>query len=222
MDKFFLWQFAKDLLMAVTFLSVFMFIWFFNRFSKMERLVAVIIFLYAGADFTASIMAAYKIHNLWFYSIVLIPQLLLVTYALTYKLADHRKRKFLFLVSILIAISHCVNIIFFQGMETLNTYTYIPGNTWISVCAFLYLKEQIEKLEINPFEHLFTWFALATMIDHVGSIPILLTLSWPVFNEITSAGLVVFNQGLYMFWYLIISFGLIWTKTSLRSRFSSR
>jgi hypothetical protein len=124
---------------------------------------------------------------------------------------------------ILIMVAHAMNLSFYQGMEHFANFTYIPASTWMAAYAFFFLRDKMITAEETPFNGLVDWFAIATLIDHAGAIPILSLLGWTNYiNSEYSNHLFDLVTLLYMFWYLLILSGLLWTRTSLRSVFSSR
>ena len=123
----------------------------------------------------------------------------------------------------LLTLMHIVNLLFFQGFHVLANFTYIPAYGWMAVLAFYFLKEQLEDVNMVPFNSLITWFAVATLIDIAGSLPILSVLGWSGFiSQEIAFHLYDLVTWLYAFWFFIILTGLLWTKTTLRSAFYSR
>ena len=93
----------------------------------------------------------------------------------------------------------------------------------MAACAFFYLREQMELVDKQPFRNLVFWFALATLIDNAGTLPVMAVLGWTDYINTANAGhLWKLVTWLYALWYLIILTGLLWTKTSLRSVLYSR
>jgi len=214
---------SLDLLVVIGLLSMFTFIGFYRKLNNKNRWIVGVIGIYALVDFVAAVMATHAVYNQWLYSVMLIPQLLLVTYTLVNGMKNIKSKRVMMGVSILISLAHIVNMFFFQGYDSLCSLTYIPAVTWMSVCSFIYLREQINDHDSIPFNSLLSWFALATLIDHAATMPILTSLSWPSFaNSKFAYDLWNIVQLFYISWFLINVIGLLWTQTTLRSRFSSR
>ncbi len=199
------------------------FIILFGRLDANDRLVAFIIFLYSTTDIVASVMSFHKIPNLRLYNLVLIPQFIAISILINRNLLSSKLKQVFGTGGVLLMIIHVVNISLYQENEVLANFTYIPACAWLAVFSFLYLHEQMEQVNRIPFDNLVSWFALATLIDNTGTIPILSMLGWSDYIHSSYAShlyeIVIYLYGL---WYLIILTGLLWTRTSLRSVFSSR
>jgi len=180
--------------------------------------VSATVMIYGINDLTSSVMAFNEINNLWLYNLMLFPQFIMVLVILIRKIQNVRIRWVLISGGVILILFHAGNILFLQGLHDFNNFSYIPATTWMATCSFFYLREQMEKIDEAPFDKLLTWFALATLIDIAGSMPILSLLGWTDYIQTSQASkLWVVVQMLYTFWYLLILIGLIWTRTSLRS-----
>jgi len=218
MSEFLVWLSAVDSFMYPCLVVM---IWFLVSFFKMnsdDRWVAVTVILYGINDIVTSLMAFYKMHNLWFYNLMLFPQFIMVITLLIKNLYSRKLQLVLLTGGALLILFHTINLLFLQGIHDFNNFTYIPAAAWMAVCAFFYLREQMEISEESPFDKLLTWFAFAMLIDQVGSIPILSVLGWTDYIQTQHAAkLWDVVELLYTFWYLLILLGLVWTRSSLRS-----
>ncbi len=214
---------ALNLLMVISLLTMFLFIGFYTKLSNKDRWIVGVIVTYAIVDFAAALMAQYKMYNQWLYSMMLIPQMLLVTYTLVNGMKNRKSKQIMMGGSIVLSLAHIINMCWFEGFNSFCPVTYIPAVTWMAVCSFMYLREQINNYDSIPFDSLLSWFALATLIDHAATMPILTSLSWPAFAE-SKFGYDLWDIAnlFYIGWFLINVTGLLWTQTSLRSRFLSR
>jgi hypothetical protein len=214
---------ALDLLVVIELLSMFLLIGFYNKLSNRDRWIVGVIVIYSIVDLVAAVMAEYEIYNQWLYSVALIPQMLLVTYTLVNGMKNRKYKKIMMGGSIALSLAHIINMSWFEGVDSFCPVTYIPAVTWMAVCSYMYLHEQINSYDLIPFDSLLSWFALATLIDHAATMPILTSLSWPAFAE-SKFGYDLWDIAnlFYIGWFLINVTGLLWTQTSLRSRFLSR
>lgn len=204
----------------VAFLALIIFIIFYEKIPAKEKAAALVIFTYSLTEISAGYLMFNKQHNIWLYNIMLIPQIISISYALLSNMKPGMTVKILFSGVMLLIFAHIVNIIYFQGVNQFANFTFIPSYTWLAVIAYYFLREVLEVIEKKPFDSLITWLAIATLIDNAASMPILTVIGWSEFitnNELLK--LISIITWMYAFWYLIIIFGLLWTRTSLKSAF---
>jgi hypothetical protein len=194
-----------------------------RKLSGTDLFVAVTVWLYAVVEITGAIMSYKDINNLWFYNTMLFPQFLLVSATLNREMKGVRLRQVYNTGGLLLMIAHLVNLLLYQGVHDFANFTFIPACAWMAGGCFFFLREQMELSDDSPFNRLIAWFALATLIDNAGSMPILSILGWTTYIETDYAGH-LWDVVVWLFagWFLLILFGLLWTKTSLRSALSSR
>ena len=218
MSSVYVWFSTVDIFMYV---SMVIMLWLLVSIWSQDpddKWVSATIMIYGINDLTSSVMAFNEFNNLWLYNLVLFPQFIMVMTILIRKIQNTKIRWLLISVGVILILFHVGNILFLQGLHDFNNFSYIPANTWMAASSFFYLREQMEKIDEAPFDKLLTWFALATLIDIAGSMPILSLLGWTDYiHSSQAARLWEVVQLLYTFWYLFILFGLIWTRTSLRS-----
>jgi len=196
---------------------------FIKSYSREDFLVAVLLLLYVAVDVAASVLAYLNMNNIWLYNITLFPEFIFTMLLLTRSMSFVGIKKWLNTGMIIISLLHVVNVQWGQGLHAFASFTYLPATALLAVAAYFYLKERLEETDSIPFTNWITWFAMALLIDHVGSLPILTVLGWSDFITQPFANkLYAIVTWLYAFWYLIIFTGLLWTRTSIRSRFSSR
>lgn len=223
MNSFLSWLQHAKVAVYVAMTAAFIFVIFFKRLNGNERWVAAVILLYTSVDLVASVMSFLQLPNHWLYNVMLIPQFILVSVTLHCNMNGSKFKQVFRTGVLLLLILHVVNIMLFQGFSHFANFTYIPACAWMATGCFFYLREQMEQVDKSPFDFLVTWFALATLIDNAGTLPILSVLGWTNYIESSYAlHLWDFAKWLYACWYMIIIFGLLWTKTSLRSVLLSR
>src|SRR4030095_11252986 len=217
------WESILNISIYAGLVALIVFLGFYWKLDQGERRVAHAVFLFAGCDIVATVLIFVGKQNLWLYNWVLVPQIILVTFMMVHGMQGKVIKNVLIGGSIILTLLHILNMLAFQGYVNLAYYTYIPCSVWMAVCSFYYLREQLEDVSLVPFNFLLTWFALATLIDNAGSMPILSVLGWSNFiSQPIAYHLYAFVTWLYAFWFLIILTGLLWTKTPLKSVFYSR
>ena len=143
---------------------------------------------------------------------------------LTDNLSDKKFIKLFRYITIICISVHILNISFFQGIRYIATYSYLTLQAVNAIVAFYYLKDQMDSSDRHPSLNVLNWFAAATLIDHITSIPITATLSQDMIgfaDRRYASFLFSIMSFVYGCWYLIISAGIIWNKTALSSRFLS-
>jgi hypothetical protein len=195
----------------------------YRRMTAEDRRVAVVMTTFIAVDIGASLLAYHGHNNYWFYNIALLPQFFSTTVVLVHPLGNRRIRNVLYSGILILPLLHISNLLWGQSLYYFARYTYVPSAVWMAVCAYFFLRERLDREEDTPFNHWIVWFAMGVLIDHAGSIPIISVLGWTTFLEQPFAEkLYTTVTWIYAAWYFMIFTGLLWTKTSLRSLFSSR
>lgn len=198
---------------------------FFKKLINNERSIVLIVTIYAIHTLVCSHLAVSKIETSWTFNLICMPLTWMIVKLLTDNLSDKRHIKLIRNTTIICIFIHVLNISYFQGIRYIATYTYLILQAMNAVVAFYYLKDQMDSTDGHPSLNVLNWFAAATLIDHITSIPITATLSQDMIG-FTNAKYVTFLIKIMTFvygcWYLIISAGIIWNKTALSSRFLSR
>jgi hypothetical protein len=170
-------------------------------------------------------MAYSRIETSWTFNLICMPLTWMIVKLFTDDLSDKRNIKLIKSATVLCIFIHVLNISFFQGIRYIATYTYLILQAMNAVVAFYYLKDQMDNSDSHPSLNIINWFAAATLIDHITSIPITATLSQDMIGFADPkyvTFLIKIMTFVYGCWYLIISAGIIWNKTALSSRFLSR
>ncbi len=216
------WLLYSEYFIYVSILVSLVLAFFFRKLPVNERCVAITVFIYTAADIVSSVLAYHKIQNLWFFNIIFFPQFAAITYCFASNMSGEAQKRIVITGWLVLSVLHALNILYFQGFHTFCSFTFIPSCTWMAVSAYLLLRDMLEQQESPPFATFIAWFALATLIDNAGAIPIISILGWNSFIQTDLAyRLWEIVMWLYTFWYLIILFGLLWTRTTLRSVFYS-
>jgi hypothetical protein len=224
--KFFIDVFLRKpwlLLAAYSFLIIILFL--FKKLNKTERAVVLIVFVYAIHTLICSHLAIAKIETSWTYNILCMPLSWMIVLLFTQNLTKSKHVKTIKKIALIFILIHISNILFFQGIRYIATYTYLILQTINAVVSYYYLKDQMDNSDKHPSMNLLNWFAAATVIDHITSIPITATLSQDMIgfaDRRYASFLYSIMSFVYGCWYLIIGAGIIWNKTALSSRFLSR
>jgi hypothetical protein len=190
----------------------------FNRLNGIERLMGITVCFYAISDIVAFIVGKIGYSNMYFYNVLLIPQVILVVICLIYHLKNAKVKNILRLTTFIVLILHVLNIYFGQGKLKFCTMTYLPACAFMAATAYICLRDNFENTDYAPFSFYTSWFAIATLIDNAGAMPVNASLSWPgLYSHNSVYFLLDFVQALYISWFIINITGLLWTKTTLRS-----
>lgn len=204
---------------------LFISIFFYRKLNSNERRLSYIVCVYGLHTIICGHLAIINVETAWTFNIICMPLTWAIVKLFTSKLTDKRNVKRILLLTISCILVHILNLAFLQGIRYIATYTYLILQAMNAVVAFYYLKDQMDSTDSHPSLNVLNWFAAATLIDHITSIPITATLSQDMIS-FTNATYVTFLIKIMTFvygcWYLIISAGIIWNKTALSSRFLSR
>lgn len=198
---------------------------FFRRLNNIERQLSFIVIIYGLHSIISSHMAFSKIETSWTFNLICMPLTWMIIKIFTDNLSDKKHVKLIRTFTIICILIHVINICVFQGIRYIATYSYLILQAINAVIAFYYLKNQMDNTDEHPSLNLLNWFAAATLIDHITSIPISATLSQDMIgftDKKYTTFLFSIMSFVYGCWYLIISAGIIWNKTALSSRFLSR
>jgi hypothetical protein len=197
----------------------------FKKLNKTERALVLIVFIYAIHTLICSHLAISKIETAWTYNILCMPLSWMIILLFTKNLITTKHIQKIKTITIIFIVIHIFNILFFQGIRYIATYTYLILQAINAFVSYYYLKDQMDNSDKHPSMNLLNWFAAATVIDHITSIPITATLSQDMIgftDKKYTTFLFSIMSFVYGCWYLIISAGIIWNKTALSSRFLSR
>lgn len=212
-------------LIVSIFLYFFVFVKYYRHLSTTNRLMSVIVLIYGLHGLISFLLARKSIETSWTFNLICMPLTWMIVKLFTDNLSDKSNVKLISYISAIFLLVHILNISFFQGIRYIATYTYLILQAINAIVAFYYLKDQMDNSDTHPSLNLLNWFAAATVIDHITSIPITATLAQNMIgftDERYTGFLYNIMSFVYGCWYLIISAGIIWNKTALSSRFLSR
>ncbi len=198
---------------------------FYKKLNISGRSLVHIVGIYGIHTLVCSHLSISKIETSWTFNLICMPLTWMIVKLLTDNLSDKKFIKLFRYITIICISVHILNISFFQGIRYIATYSYLTLQAVNAIVAFYYLKDQMDSSDRHPSLNVLNWFAAATLIDHITSIPITATLSQDMIgfaDRRYASFLFSIMSFVYGCWYLIISAGIIWNKTALSSRFLSR
>lgn len=181
-------------------------------------LEALHIFLILAAFYYLEVRAVFikyivpsDVGNLWYYNIIQIPQLWVTLFFFVSKLASIRKRRVYYFIYILFFFIHIVILTFFLSWLILDIYAIVPMMAVTGVAAIDFLRHTLNDVKINPFMRATFWFAFATAISNLGSVPITsLYLKISSYDMNLGSRIWRFNDVLYSLWFLLTAIGILW------------
>lgn len=198
---------------------------FFRKLKSVERKIGYIVLIYGLHTYIGSHFSILRIETSWTFNLICMLLTWMIVKLFTENLKNLRIVKRIIYITLICIFFHILNISFYQGIRYIATYTYLILQALNAIVAYIYLKDQMDSSDLHPSLNLLNWFAAATVIDHITSIPITATLSQDMIgftDKRYTNFLLTIMTFVYGCWYLIISAGIIWNKTALSSRFLSR
>ena len=126
--------------------------------------------------------------NLWLYNSFLIPQYLLYI-AVYYQVISGAKMKRVILITgIVFTLLAIINLIFFQSIYAINSYTLIMASGIIIFLTVTYFEQlRKEKEIIRLTAHPMVWISLGAFLFHAANLPYMIGLSYLTRNNISLA-----------------------------------
>jgi hypothetical protein len=150
---------------------------FFKKLSGADRKLSYIVGLYGVHTLISSYIAYLRIETSWTFNLICMPLTWMIIKLFTDNLFDKRHIRLIRNITVLCILIHVLNIGFVQGIRYIATYTYLILQIMNAIVAFYYLRDQMDNSDRHPSLNILNWFAAATLIDHITSIPITATLS---------------------------------------------
>jgi hypothetical protein len=130
----------------------------------------------------------YSNSNLWLYNILLAPQYLLYMQIYCKVIRSHRIKKIISLLKILYPIFVVINLLYFQPLNTINSYSIIVSSTitvFLTITYFEQLRNdnEIISLKSNPM----VWLSLGGFIFHAANLPYIISLNYLISNNLSLA-----------------------------------
>jgi hypothetical protein len=171
-------------LSAVTVLIVFRKSW-----PLPYKVLAFFILFYALLDTIGSVMAAfYKMNNLFYYNIVYDIQFFVLSYFLYHQLHSSLIKKLILGFFLVYPLFVLINTIWLQGFFTWQTYSFIPGGSFIILLSVaylwqLYISDETQSIFRDPV----FWFCLAWILYFGITVPYFGMLNYLLKNYPTLA-----------------------------------
>jgi len=149
----------------------------------------------------------YSQNNLWIYNLSYTPCYLFY-FLFYYRALDAGiiKRSTFFAISSSFIVVSISNLIFFQGLFKLDTYTIITGNLGILFFSLHYFKQELQKkVPVKVIKEPLFWISLGAFIFHTGSLPYFVCINHLSNNNMTLA-VALFNILLVLNFFLQTSY----------------
>lgn len=115
----------------------------------------------------------YTKSNSWIYNVYYLPEYL--SYFLFYYMAltYDKNRMWIFItIGVVFLVIGFANLLFFQGLFQLDTYTIVCGNLGVLYCALAYFKQELQrKVPVRPVTDPLFWISTGAFIFHSVSLP---------------------------------------------------
>jgi len=182
----------------------------FKYLTKVEKGIILILGLNVICDLITSFLAEKNQNTHVYYSILTLAEGLIVIFMYLKSLNSKFLIFSLALVIPSLLLFGIYNILFIQGLWTLNTYTFAPLGLMIMVFSYIMIRKFIgtHAFSIN---NLMLWFAVACFIYYgIGVLNICLFI-WAQHNMIAYAAyLLNFNNVLYSIYSFLLIIGFIY------------
>lgn len=157
---------------------------FRNSWPVSYRILAIFIFLYTIMDTAANILAAfYEQYNHYVYNFLYTIQFLIIPAFFYYHLKSRFLKKAIAYYFIIFPLFVIINTIWFQGIYTLQTFSYVLGGSFaLLLCVAylwqLYISEETHSIFRDPV----FWFSLAWLLNFAFTVPYLGMLTYLLNN----------------------------------------
>jgi len=181
-----------------------------NWTGQFNTVFVTLLFFYT-LEVIASAISRLGFHNLWYYNIVQIPELLIVLFYFSSKLANRRKQRYYTVIAALFVIVHLSTTTYSTGWMQLNVYTLVSMTAIVGFCALEFLRLQLMDVTQSPFDLIQFWFAIATVFSYFGSVPVTsLYLTIVSLNFELAGKIWAINDVMFSLWYIIPLAGVVW------------
>lgn len=122
----------------------------------------------------------YSKSNSWIYNLYYLPEYVfyIFFYSITLEYSKVRNR-ILFSMAVLFLVISIVNLLFFQGLSQLNTYTIIAGNMCVLYCALAYFRQGLQKVvSVKPVNDPLFWISVGAFIFHSATLPFFIFINY--------------------------------------------
>lgn len=153
----------------------------------------------------------YSNSNLWIYNIALIPQYLLYLRIYYLVIRSLILKKVIIIISFLFSALAILNLIFFQTINSINSYSLVASSAivlFLSVSYFEQLRNESEIIRLTA--HPMVWLSLGALIFHAANLPYIISLDYLIHNNLSLAvALYYIYLGLNCILYTFYSIGFL-------------
>lgn len=190
--------------------SLFLALW--PRLNLLEICIASLIFFCFFLDLIAAAFAFKSIPNQWLYNLGFPIQVLLIAFIYYKQFSSTTFKKYIKKGYLIFSVLYLIDLLFFQKMNQLNTYVYIPTCMLIATLSYFYLREIMDNQEIQIWKDISFWFACAMLINYTATAPLISLLTWPGISQPVWNNIYYVNNIIDCIWFLLLGIGLLWTK----------
>lgn len=127
----------------------------------------------------------YSNSNIWLYNIFLIPQYLLYLRIYYLIIRSSAVKKAIAIIRILLPAFIIINLLFFQPINTINSYSIVASSAvvlFLSISYFEQLRNETEIIKLTS--HPMVWLSLGAFIFHAANLPYIISLNYLIHNNI--------------------------------------
>lgn len=213
-DQFLITTHYKSLISLIAFIVVVGLGAIIRNWLRQSMEIYLILIGFYLSDIIAALIGhimPYGVGNGWYYNIIQVPQLGVTLFFFISKLRADGRRKTYATIYFLFIISHLVMTSVVNGWLQMDLYTLVPMTAVVGIAALDLLRETLDDVGLNPFMLPAFWFAFATLISNLGSVPVTsLYLRLSQTDLLLATRILQINDIVYGLWFLITAFGLIW------------
>jgi hypothetical protein len=166
------------------------------RWPLPYRLFSILLFVIVFVEIAATSWAywlydfngwTYSKNNRWIYNLSIIPQYLLYMAVYYFIIRNVVIKKTILITSVLFSIFTIVNIIYWQTLYDVNSYTHLIADCIILLLSFVYFEQlkkekEVVKLSLQPM----VWISFGACVYHLLNIPYLFGMNYLVKNNFIS------------------------------------
>ena len=155
-----------------------------NSWPLSFKILAFFILFYTIADTTGNIMAAfYKMRNHFVYNFLYTIQFIIIAIFFYYQLNSSLIKKAISYFFFIFPLFVFVNSIWFQGIYTLQTFSYVLGGSFAILLSVAYLWQLYISVETHSiFRDPVFWFSLTWLLNFAITVPYFGMLNYLIKN----------------------------------------
>jgi hypothetical protein len=160
------------------------------------RQFIVFIILMAAAETIGNFLAFRNIHNHYYFNVFFALEFMMVPYFFYFQLTNQFLKKFILAYFVIFPLFFIVNFTWWQSFDSLLTYTFVLGGSFILVLSVTYIWQLYSSDETqNVFRDPVFWFSLGYLFYYTIAVPYLgqLNYLWKDDPSFTKKYYLIFN-----------------------------